>query len=97
MTQFCPPLHLWQGNSEALLRPAEHPRNTEFELSSGRVSPDYDATMVWLEKLIAHSPMLNKVDLGKSPQGGIWMVIATANGAGTAAKLIHQDKPTVML
>ncbi|MGI2260937.1 M14 family metallopeptidase [Shewanella sp. GXUN23E] len=93
-----PPIHLWQGRSEALLKPADHPWVTDFELSNGRISPDYETSMAWLDKLIAYSPMLNKVSLGKSPQGrDIWMVIATADGAATPAELAQRDKPTVLI
>ncbi|MCL1039568.1 M14 family metallopeptidase [Shewanella submarina] len=93
-----PPIIQWHGASEALMKSADHPWVTEFELSGGKVSPDYEATMAWLNKLVEHSPMLNKVSLGTSPQGReIWMVIATKEGVATPIELKQHRKPTVLI
>lgn len=93
-----PPIIQWHGASEALMKNADHPWVTEFELSGGKVSPDYEATMAWLDKLVEHSPMLNKVSLGTSPQGReIWMIIASKEGAATPTELKQHKKPTVLI
>ena len=93
-----PPIIQWQGASETLMMSADHPWVTDFELSGGKVSPDYEATMTWLNKLVEHSPMLNKVSLGTSPQGReLWMFIASKEGVATPTALKQHNKPSVLI
>ncbi|QSX37429.1 M14 family metallopeptidase [Shewanella sedimentimangrovi] len=93
-----PPKMDWQGASLALMREASDPWATPFEQSAGLDSPDYQTTMIWLDKLVAQSPMLQKVSLGKSPLGrDLWMIVASAEGADTPKALADNDKPTVLV
>lgn len=93
-----PPSLVWHGASESLLLDGDAPWATPFEQGGFKVSPSYDETFVWLDKLVASSDMLHKVSLGKSPQGrDIWMVIASNEGAGTPEALAATGKPTVLV
>ncbi|MBV7316687.1 M14 family metallopeptidase [Shewanella sp. NIFS-20-20] len=95
--ELLPPVLPWQGSSEALLQ-ASHPLATEFELSQGLTSPDYDNTQAYLDKLMTHSAQLQKISLGMSPQGrDIWMYIVSANGAQDADALKANRKPTLLV
>ena len=93
-----PPITKWQGKSENLLISPDSEWATPFEKNGLKTSPNYDDTFVWLDKLIATSPMLNKVSLGKSPQGrDIWMIVAAKNGTDSAKVLIEEGKPSVLV
>lgn len=93
-----PPSIVWHGASESLLLDGEAPWATPFEVGGFKVSPSYDETFVWLDKLVASSDLLHKVSLGKSPQGrDIWMLIASTEGADTPEALAATDKPTVLV
>lgn len=93
-----PPLTQWQGKSEALLVSPSSDWATPFEKNGLKTSPSYDDTFAWLDKLIATSPMLNKVSLGKSPQGrDIWMIVAAKNGTDSAKTLIEEGKPSILV
>lgn len=60
-----PPIETWQGASEALMLARDSKWATPFEQSGGLKSPDYEATMAWLDKLVKRSKYLSKVSLGK--------------------------------
>ena len=93
-----PPIHAWQGKSETLLVSHDHPWVTPFEQQGYVTSPDYTQTMQWLDKLVNSSAKLQKVSLGKSPQGrDIWMIIASKEGAGSAQQLSKNNKATVLV
>ncbi|ABL98373.1 M14 family metallopeptidase [Shewanella amazonensis] len=93
-----PPIETWQGASEALMLARDSKWATPFEQSGGLKSPDYEATMAWLDKLVKRSKYLSKVSLGKSPQGrDIWMIVASKEGADTPGKLEKQGKPSVLV
>ncbi|MCL2919382.1 M14 family metallopeptidase [Shewanella litorisediminis] len=93
-----PPIEAWQGASEALMQPRDSKWATPFEQSGGLESPDYEATMAWLDKLVKRSKYLSKVSLGKSPQGrDIWMIVASKEGAATPGKLEKHGKPSVLV
>ncbi|BAJ04179.1 M14 family metallopeptidase [Shewanella violacea] len=93
-----PPAIEWHGKSEALLLNADDEWATPFEKNGLKTSPSYDETFAWLDKLIAQTDMLNKVSLGKSPQGrDIWMIIASSEGANTPKTLAEKGKPSVLV
>ena len=76
-----PPTIPWHGASESLMLSTDNEWATPFEQSSGIESPSYDATIAWLDKLAGETDKLQKVSLGKSPQGrDIWMYIASSEG-----------------
>lgn len=88
----------WHGASESLLLSADHEWATPFEQSNGIDSPSYHNTIAWLDKLVAETTKLQKVSLGKSPQGrDIWMYIATSEGINESARLKQNTKPTILL
>jgi hypothetical protein len=91
-----PPELTWDGASTGLMLSADHEWATPFEVNGGVDSPSYDETMAWLDRLVAASPKLRTVSLGKSPEGReIRMVIASAEGASTPGELAANGKPTV--
>lgn len=93
-----PPAEPWQGASLNLMRAADDSYATPFEQSGGIESPDYEATMAWLDKLIKRSKYLSKVSLGKSPQGrDIWMIVASKEGADSPKSLAANSRPTVLV
>ena len=68
-----PPSITWHGASESLLLSTDNEWATPFEQSNGTESPSYDDTITWLDLLAAATTKLQKVSLGKSPQGReIW-------------------------
>lgn len=93
-----PPSHTWQGASETLLRSQDDEWVTPFEQSGGIKSPNYADTIAWLDKLADETTKLQKVSLGKSPQGrDIWMYIASSEGLSESASLKQNDKPTILV
>lgn len=93
-----PPAIEWHGKSEALLVNADNEWATPFEQLGLTTSPSYDETFAWLDKLIAQTDKLNKVSLGKSPQGrDIWMIVASNEGADTPQSLAENSKPSVLV
>ena len=93
-----PPIQAWQGKSEALLVSHDHPWVTPFEQQGYITSPDYAHTMQWLDKLVSRSANLQKVSIGKSPQGrDIWMIIASKDGAASPQQLNKNNKATVLV
>ena len=72
-----PPLMPWQGSTESLIQP-KHPWVTPAELSHLTETPDYAATVSYLQKLVASSELLRMESIGKSPQGrDIWLIKAS--------------------
>ncbi|QDF65405.1 carboxypeptidase [Shewanella sp. SNU WT4] len=95
--ELLPPTTPWQGSSESLFQP-QHPLATAFELSQGLTSPNYQQTMAYLDKLMAQSSQINKMSLGKSPQGrDIWMYVVSKEGADNAAALRSNRKPSLLV
>ncbi|MCU7961797.1 M14 family metallopeptidase [Shewanella sp. SW32] len=93
-----PPNITWSGASESLMLSVDSEWATPFEQSGGIESPSYDATIAWLDKLAGETDKLQKVSLGKSPQGrDIWMYIASSEGINESARLKQNTKPTVLV
>lgn len=93
-----PPNITWHGASESLMLSVDSEWATPFEQSGGIESPSYDATIAWLDKLAGETDKLQKVSLGKSPQGrDIWMYIASSEGINESARLKQNTKPTVLV
>lgn len=82
-----PPLLPWQGTTESLIKP-KHPWVTPAELTNLTETPDYAATVSYLQKLVASSELLRMESIGKSPQGrDIWLIKASMQ-----PELIGKDK-----
>jgi len=92
-----PPAIPWNGASRALVLPATDPWITPSERDQLRTTPRYDETVSYLRRLVAASPQLRMVSIGKSDQGrDVWMVIASKERAFTADALRRSSKPTVL-
>jgi murein tripeptide amidase MpaA len=93
-----PPSLVWHGASESLLRGAGDIWATPFEQQGQKTSPSYAATVAWLDSLLAQTGKLQKVSLGKSPQGrDIWMIVASAEGSNSPTALRDNHKPSVLV
>jgi hypothetical protein len=91
-----PPPPPWSGKSRSLVRPPSDPWVTPAEKSDFVTTPSYDETVAWLRRLTAAAPQLRLVSLGRSGEGReLWMVVATAEGAGTAEELRRNGRPTL--
>ena len=76
---WLPPLPKWQGASEALIKAKTHPWVSPAELTGLTDSPDYSATMAYLNKLVDSSDLLELEQFGSSAQGRpLYVVKASA-------------------
>jgi murein tripeptide amidase MpaA len=92
-----PPVQEWSGVSESLMVAADDPWVTPAEVMQLGATPDYAETMSWLRKLVSASPELEMISIGRSLQGReIWMVIASADKAFTAAAMRATGKPLLL-
>src|SRR5688500_4034663 len=95
-TAVLPPALPWDGKSRELVVSANDPWITPSERDQLRTTPRYEDTVAWLRRLVAASPVLRMVSLGKSPEGrDIWMVIASKERACTPEALRRSGKPTL--
>ncbi len=93
-----PPRTPWSGASKALALAPNHPWATPFEQSGMTQTPDYATTMAWIERLVAASPDLRLLPLGKTLEGRtFFVVVATRGGAGDAAALKANGRPTLFV
>ena len=85
-----PPTLPWNGTSTQLMQPSHH-LVTNFELSEGLNSPDYQATMIYLNKLATeHADIFSIETIGVSDQNrDIVMLKAVDNSA--------DNKPTLLI
>ncbi|MDA8016229.1 MAG: M14 family metallopeptidase [Thermoanaerobaculia bacterium] len=98
-----PPVLHWDGASRglALRSDSSSPWLTHAEASDLRCTPSYDETVSYLEALVASSPQLHMVSLGRSGEGReIWMVVASKvqrrdGGVPTPAELHATGEPVV--
>jgi murein tripeptide amidase MpaA len=96
-TAILPPAIPWNGASRALMLPASDPWVTPSEKTQLRTTPRYDETVAYLKRLVAASPNLKMVSLGKSPEGrDLWMVIASKEKAFTPEALRRTRKPVIL-
>ncbi len=90
---WLPPLPQWQGSSEQLIQDKHHPWVTAAELSGLTDSPDYQASIAYLQKLVASSSLLSMEVIGTSPQGrSIYLVKASKE-----LSVLGQDKQKPVL
>ena len=88
-----PPLPKWRGSSEQLLQAKSHPWVTPAELNGLTDTPDYAATMAYLQKLVDSSPLLELEQFGTSPQGRAMYLVK----ASTALHKIAKDPQRPLL
>ena len=88
-----PPLPKWHGTSEQLLQAKSHPWLTPAELNGLTDTPDYAATMAYLQKLVDSSPLLELEQFGTSPQGRAMYLVK----ASTALHKIAKDPQRPLL
>ncbi|AOS44529.1 Zinc carboxypeptidase [Lacunisphaera limnophila] len=94
---FLPPVLPWQGASEALIAPPDHPWITPSERTGLTDSPDYDETLAWLQKLCAATPLLHLQEFGRTAAGRpLYVVLASQEGASTVATLAANGRPTLL-
>lgn len=93
-----PPLIDWKGKSESLLQ-TTGPLTTDFELSLGTESPDYVATVQFIERLVAANPtQFSQMTIGTSDEGrAIPMIVATEQNQFSPAMLKNNNKPTILI
>jgi murein tripeptide amidase MpaA len=93
-TAILPPAIPWNGASRALMAPANDPWVTPSERDRLRTTPRYDETIAYLKRLVAASPQLKTISLGKSEEGrDLWMVIASKERAFTPEAIRRGGKP----
>ncbi|HET8797060.1 MAG TPA: M14 family metallopeptidase [Thermoanaerobaculia bacterium] len=96
-TPALPPNIPWDGASRALVVPASDPWITPSETTGLKTTPRYDETVAYLRRLVAASPYLRLVSLGRSPEGrDVWMVIASKEKAFTPEAMKKTRKPVVL-
>lgn len=89
-----PPLPPVKLSSLELMAAPDDPWITPAERSGLTGTPRYDETMVFLERLVAAAPELSMVSLGRSAEDrDFWMVVASADGAGTTQGIQANGKP----
>ena len=93
-----PPLLPWQGKSIQLMQD-NGPLTTDFELSEGLNSPNYEQTMAFVDRLVAANPTQFQVQtIAKSNAGReIKMLVASEDGLFSAEQLINNSKPTIFI
>nr|WP_063368514.1 M14 family metallopeptidase [Pseudoalteromonas luteoviolacea] len=98
LNSHLPPLQLWQGQSEALMQ-QEGPLTTDFELSGGLESPNYEQTNEFLKRLVASNPtQFQSVKIGVSDQGrDINMLLAVEGSQFSPAMMKNNNKPTLLI
>lgn len=91
-----PPAIPWNGASRALAVPANDAWVTPSEATGFRTTPRYDETVAYLRRLVAASPQLKMVSIGRSDEGReVWLVIASKERAFTPDALRRTGKPTL--
>jgi murein tripeptide amidase MpaA len=92
-----PPAIEWKGASRSLVVPATDPWITPSERDQLRTTPRYDETVAYLRRLVAATPQLRMISIGKSDEGrDVWMVIASKEKAFTPEALKKSGKPTLL-
>ena len=80
---WLPPLTAWQGSSEALIKGRADNWVTPAELTGLTDSPDYAATLAYMQALVDSSDWLQLEQFGVSPQGRALYLIK-------ASKALHK-------
>ena len=93
-----PPLLPWQGQSLALMQ-QKGPLTTDFELSEGLKSPNYQQTMAFVDRLVAANPTQFQVKtIAYSASGrAIKMLVASEEGTFSPSQFMQSTKPTIFI
>ena len=92
-----PPVLPWEGASEALIFGDDHPWQTPAEAAGFVTTPDYAATVAWLQRLVEASDKFSLVSIGESAeQRDIWMVVASADADVSPAAFSSSPKPLLL-
>lgn len=92
-----PPAIPWSGDSQALVVDADDPWITPSEETGLTETPDYPATMAWLERLVEAAPELHWKTLGTSAQGrDIRMIVADRDGLSDPQAVINAGRARVL-
>ncbi|MBZ9610621.1 M14 family metallopeptidase [Rheinheimera maricola] len=92
---WLPPLSSWQGASEALIKTKEHSWVTPAELTALTDSPDYAATMAYVNKLVDSSDLLQLEQFGVSAQGRPLMLVKASKALHKVAH--NPDRPLLLV
>lgn len=85
-----PPALPWSGASEQLIVAQSDPWITPAERSDFAITPRYDETRAWLERLAAASPLITVEHFGRTGEGrDLLMVRASKGGAGKPVVLVQ--------
>lgn len=82
-SDLLPPLSEWRGASQVLIKANKEPWVTPAELTGLTDSPDYNATLAYLRKLVDSSELLELEQFGVSAQGRPLFVVK-------ASKALHK-------
>ncbi|TQF70855.1 peptidase M14 [Pseudoalteromonas luteoviolacea] len=98
LNSHLPPLQPWQGESLSLLQ-KDGLLTTDFELSAGEESPNYEQTNAFIKRLVAANPtQFQSIKIGESDQGrDINMLLAVEDSQFSAAMMKNNNKPTVLI
>jgi len=93
-----PPLAPWAGgSSEALVAAPDDPWITPAERAGFRTTPSHAETLAWIDRLVAASDRVRRIDLGRSPEGReLVLVVVSKEGAATPAELAANRRPTLL-
>lgn len=92
-----PPALPWNGKSRELIAKPADPWITPAEKAGFRTTPSYDETVAWLKRLVAATPELRMVSIGRSSEGrDIWMVIASRDRVFTPETMRQIGKPVLL-
>jgi hypothetical protein len=96
-SEFLPPAPVWQGASEALVRPADDPWSTPAEKTNLTGTASYADTVAWLERLAEASPRIKLLRFGKTSEGReLVMVIAADQEPFDHVELRLNGRPTLL-
>ncbi|MBQ4838635.1 M14 family metallopeptidase [Pseudoalteromonas luteoviolacea] len=98
LNSHLPPLQPWQGESQSLMQ-QNGPLTTDFELSGGLESPNYEQTNAFIKRLVASNPtQFQSIKIGTSDQGrDINMLLAVEGSQFSPAMMKNNNKPTVLI
>lgn len=98
MNGHLPPLIPWQGKSLQLIQNSG-PLTTDFELNDGKVSPTYEDTIKFVDRLIAANPtQFSSLSIGKSfGKREIKMIVASESGQFSSNMIRSNGKPTILI
>ncbi|MEM9292091.1 MAG: M14 family metallopeptidase [Acidobacteriota bacterium] len=92
-----PPELPWDGRSQRWKVGSEDPWVTPAERDQLLVTPDYDDSVAYLERLAAASPQIQLLPIGKTPQGRtLWLAVVSAEGLSSPGELAASGKPILL-